>query len=200
MSMSEGALDRETLQAVGVLKRAVDEARVPGVLEFRLLSSALDRTLETEDLHELNEAKRVYETLDGECRTLVVERATSLAHAEAAERRAPHEEVEVDVVPARVPVPAAKPQPPASSPSAPPAGSPPGLRGGRTMRPATGFLAALNGVRSASRSQPPGKRTDDGAPDSRATAKSRLMAAVEERRESDQGAGFRSGGPVSDSD
>ncbi|AIB13328.1 hypothetical protein ABAZ39_15345 (plasmid) [Azospirillum argentinense] len=196
MSMPEGTLDRETLQAVGVLKRAVDEARVPGVLEFRLLSSALDRTLETEDLHELNEAKRVYETLDGECRTLVVERATSLAHAEAAERRAPHEEVEVDVVP----VAAAKPEPPASSPSAPPAGPPPGLRGGRTMRPATGFLAALNGVRSASRSQPPGQRTEDGAPDSRATAKSRLMAAVEERRESDHGARFHSGGPVSDSD
>ncbi|QCO04938.1 hypothetical protein D3867_16160 (plasmid) [Azospirillum argentinense] len=189
-------MDRETLQAVGVLKRAVDEARVPGVLEFRLLSSALDRTLETEDLHELNEAKRVYETLDGECRTLVVERATSLAHAEAAERRAPHEEVEVDVVP----VAAAKPEPPASSPSAPPSGPPPGLRGGRTMRPATGFLAALNGVRSASRSQPPGQRTEDGAPDSRATAKSRLMAAVEERRESDHGARFHSGGPVSDSD
>ncbi|WP_244947924.1 hypothetical protein [Azospirillum baldaniorum] len=196
MSMPEGTLDRETLQAVGVLKRAVDEARVPGVLEFRLLSSALDRTLETEDLHELNEAKRVYETLDGECRTLVVERATSLAHAEAAERRAPHEEVEAVIVP----VAAAKPQPPASSPSAPPAGPPPGLRGGRTMRPATGFLAALNGVRSASRSQPPGQRTEDGAPDSRATAKSRLMAAVEERRESDHGARFHSGGPVSDSD
>lgn len=194
--MPEGTLDRETLQAVGVLKRAVDEARVPGVLEFRLLSSALDRTLETEDLHELNEAKRVYETLDGECRTLVVERATSLAHAEAAERRAPHEEVEADVVP----VAAAKPQPPASSPSALPAGPPPGLRGGRTMRPATGFLAALNGVRSASRSQPPGQRTEDAAPDSRATAKSRLMAAVEERRESDHGARFHSGGPVSDSD
>ncbi|CAO3453757.1 hypothetical protein [Azospirillum argentinense] len=194
--MPEGTLDRETLQAVGVLKRAVDEARVPGVLEFRLLSSALDRTLETEDLHELNEAKRVYETLDGECRTLVVERATSLAHAEAAERRAPHEEVEAVIAS----VAAAKPQPPASSPSAPPAGPPPGLRGGRTMRPATGFLAALNGVRSASRSRPPDQRTEDGTPDSRVTAKSRLMAAVEERRENDQGARFQSGGPVTDSD
>ncbi|WP_247895372.1 hypothetical protein [Azospirillum brasilense] len=198
MSMSEGALDRETLQAVGVLKRAVDEARVPGVLEFRLLSSALDRTLETEDLHELNEAKRVYETLDGECRTLVVERATTLARAEAAERRAPTGDVEAEeereaVV---VPVAAVKPQPREPLPPGPP----PGLRGGRTMRPATGFLAALNGVRSASRSQPPGQRMEDGAPDSRATAKSRLMAAVEERRESDHGARFRSGGPVSDSD
>lgn len=199
--MSEGALDRETLQAVGVLKRAVDEARVPGVLEFRMLASALDRTLETEDLHELNEAKRVYETLDGECRTLVVERATSLAHAEAAERRAPLDEVEAEVVP----VAAAKPQPPALPPLAPPAGPPPGLRGGRTMRPATGFLAALNGVRSAARSQPPGQPQAgqpkaDGAPDSRATAKSRLMAAVEERRESDHGPLLHSGGPVPDRD
>ncbi|WP_449228063.1 hypothetical protein [Azospirillum argentinense] len=211
-------MDRETLQAVGVLKRAVDEARVPGVLEFRLLSSALDRTLETEDLHELNEAKRVYETLDGECRTLVVERATSLAHAEAAERRAPAGEAEVEeereALPAFRPLPVAAAVPPPippgaeaptmGTPSGPPQGPPPGLRGGRTMRPATGFLAALNGVRSAARSQPPGhgpgQPTPDGAPDSRATAKSRLMAAVEERRESDQGARFRSGGPVSDSD
>ncbi|WP_247888898.1 hypothetical protein [Azospirillum brasilense] len=215
MSMREGTLDRETLQAVGVLKRAVDEARVPGVLEFRLLSSALDRTLETEDLHELNEAKRVYETLDGECRTLVVERATSLAHAEAAERRAPHEEVEAEkereAVPAFRPLPVAAAIPQPSPPPAigtpatgTPAAPPPGLRGGRTMRPATGFLAALNGVRSAARSQPPGHAAGqpppDGAPDSRATAKSRLMAAVEERRESDQGVRFRSGGPVSDSD
>ncbi|WP_247874183.1 hypothetical protein [Azospirillum sp. TSH58] len=205
MSMPEGTLDRETLQAVGVLKRAVDEARVPGVLEFRLLSSALDRTLETEDLHELNEAKRVYETLDGECRTLVVERATTLARAEAAERRAPSGEVEAEIVPVAVPVtvPAAAVKSP--SPELPPselpaAGSPPGLRGGRTMRPATGFLAALNGVRSASRSRPPGQRTEDGTPDSRATAKSRLMAAVEERRESDQDARFHSGGPVTDRD
>ncbi|MGY0792470.1 hypothetical protein ACW7BJ_24135 [Azospirillum argentinense] len=196
MSMPEGTLDRETLQAVGVLKRAVDEARVPGVLEFRLLSSALDRTLETEDLHELNEAKRVYETLDGECRTLVVERATTLARAEAAERRTSQEDVKAKVVPVAV----AKLQPPTSPAVGPPSGPPPGLRGGRTMRPATGFLAALNGVRSASRSQPPGQRTEDGAPDSRATAKSRLMAAVEERRESDHGARFHSGGPVSDSD
>lgn len=192
--MPEGPLDRETLQAVGVLKRAVDEARVPGVLEFRLLSSALERTLKTEDLDELNEAKRVYETLDGECRTLVVERATSLAHAEAAERRAPHEDPET------VPVAVAQPLPPASPPGGPSSGPPPGLRGGRTMRPATGFLAALNGVRSASRSQPPGQRTVDGTPDSRVTAKSRLMAAVEERREADQGARHLSGGPVSDGD
>ncbi|TWA63841.1 hypothetical protein FBZ82_112123 [Azospirillum brasilense] len=211
--MREGTLDRETLQAVGVLKRAVDEARVPGVLEFRLLSSALDRTLETQDLHELNEAKRVYETLDGECRTLVVERATSLAHAEAAERRVPHEEAEAEkereAVPAFRPLPVAaavpRPSAPATgTPSGPPPGPPPGLRGGRTMRPATGFLAALNGVRSAARSQTPGhaagQPTPDRAPDSRATAKSRLMAAVEERRESDQGARFRSGGPASDSD
>lgn len=195
--MPEGTLDRETLQAVGVLKRAVDEARVPGVLEFRLLSSALDRTLETEDLHELNEAKRVYETLDGECRTLVVERATSLAHAEAAERRAPAGEAEAGDEPEAdvVPVAAGKPQPPASSPVE----APPGLRGGRAMRPATGFLAALNGVRSAARSQPPGE-TAAVSSDSRATAKSRLMAAVEERRESDHGARFHSGGPVPDRD
>ena len=197
--MSGSTLDRETLQAVGVLKRAVDEARVPGVLEFRLLSSALDRTLETEDMHELNEAKRVYETLDGECRTMVVERATSLAHAEAAERRAPPAEAageaaageaEAKVVAdaaADAAAAAVEPQPPAS---------PPGLRAGRAMRPATGFLAALNGVRHAARVQAPA----DGPPDSRVTAKSRLMAAVEERRENDQALRDRSGGAAPNAD
>ncbi len=192
--MSGSTLDRETLQAVGVLKRAVDEARVPGVLEFRLLSSALDRTLETEDMHELNEAKRVYETLDGECRTMVVERATSLAHAEAAERRAPPAEAageaEAKVVADAdddAAAAAVEPQPPAS---------PPGLRAGRTMRPATGFLAALNGVRHAARVQAPA----DGPPDSRVTAKSRLMAAVEERRENDQALRDRSGGAAPNAD
>ncbi len=187
--MSKGTLDRETLQAVGVLKRAVEEARVPGVLEFRLLSSALNRTLESEDMHELNEAKRVYETLDGECRTLVVERATTLARAEAAGRHAPPVEVEAevkaepeskDMAPPAVAV--AEPEPPVAP------------RGGRAMRPATGFLAALNGVRNAARPQLPA----DGASDSRATAKSRLKAAVEERRENDQAARLHSGGPLSD--
>ena len=187
--MSKGTLDRETLQAVGVLKRAVEEARVPGVLEFRLLSSALNRTLESEDMHELNEAKRVYETLDGECRTLVVERATTLARAEAAGRHAPPVEVEAevkaeaetkDMAPPAVAV--AEPEPPVAP------------RGGWAMRPATGFLAALNGVRNAARPQPPA----DGASDSRATAKSRLKAAVEERRENDQAARLHSGGPLSD--
>lgn len=208
MSMSEGTLDRETLQAVGVLKRAVEEARVPGVLEFRLLSSALSRTLESENPRELDEAKRVYETLDGECRTLIVDWATTLAHAEAADRRGPHAEVESGVERAveakAIPIAAAALQPAASSPLEPPLGPPPGLRGGRTMRPATGFLAALNGVRSASRSQPQGQPLGqppvDGAPDSRTTAKSRLMAAVEERRESDQTARRPSSGSASDID
>lgn len=208
--MSEGTLDRETLQAVGVLKRAVEEARVPGVLEFRLLSSALSRTLESENPRELDEAKRVYETLDGECRTLIVDWATTLAHAEAAGRRGPHAEVEsgveraVEAKAIPIAIAAAALQPAASSPSEPPLGPPPGLRGGRTMRPATGFLVALNGVRSASRSQPQGQPLGqpsvDGAPDSRTTAKSRLMAAVEERRESDQTARRPSGGSASDID
>ncbi|MDQ2104611.1 hypothetical protein QSG27_18065, partial [Azospirillum sp. C340-1] len=115
MSMSGSTLDRETLQAVGVLKRAVDEARVPGVLEFRLLSSALSRTLESENIRELDEAKRVYETLDGECRTLIVDWATTLAHAEAAGRHpAPAEaeiEAEAAAIPAAAPVAAVAPSP-----------------------------------------------------------------------------------------
>lgn len=171
ISMSKGTLDQETLQAVGVLKRAVEQARVPGVLEFRLLSAALDRTLETQGVRELDEAKRVFDTLDGEFRARVVRHANEMARAEAGalgtRRRAAGAE------------PAAKRMP---------------LR--KAVRSATGFLAALNGARGGGR-EAAGADGAAASPDSRDTAKSRLLAAVEERRENDIAAArLSSGGPL----
>lgn len=156
ISMSKGTLDHETLQAVGVLMRAVEQARVPGVLEFRLLTAALDRTLESRSVRELDDAKRIFDTLDGEFRALVVQYANDMARAEA------------NTLGPRGRLSAAKPEEKRTA-----------LR--KAVRSATGFLAALNGARaSASASAESGAQ-----PDSRATAKSRLMAAVEERREND---------------
>ena len=149
--MSKGSLDHETLQAVGVLMRAVEQARVPGVLEFRYLVDALDRTLVSGDVEELDEAKRFFEALDSDSRARVVDCAYDVAHATAAANRV--------------------------GDAAEPAGKRKPLR--RAAKPATGFLAALNGARGAIANPP------DSSVDSSVTAKSRLMAAVEERREND---------------
>lgn len=171
ISMSKGTLDHETLQAVGVLKRAVEQARVTGVLEFRLLAAALDRTLESHSVRELDEAKRVFDTLDGEIRARIVEYANAEARAEAGTQGA------------RGPVAASAPEAKRTT-----------LR--KAVRSATGFLAALNGARGGTQSSTPAS-ADTGQPDSRVTAKSRLMAAVEERRENDLAARLLSGGPLS---
>ncbi len=118
--MSKRTLDHDTLQAVGVLARAVEQARMPGVLEFRLLSNALNRAIESRGERDLHEAARVFQTLDRDCRERIVERANAMAHAEAAVGRRP-------AAPVRSAV-------------------PPSL--GKAARSATGFLAALNGGRS----------------------------------------------------
>ncbi len=172
ISMSKGTLDHETLQAVGVLKRAVEQARVTGVLEFRLLVAALERTLDSRSVRELDEAKRVFDTLDGEIRAIIVEYANAAARAEAG------------TLGASGPVPAAEPAATRTT-----------LR--KAVRSATGFLAALNGARGSAQNSVQAS-ADADQPDSRVTAKSRLLAAVEERRENDLAAArLLSGGPLS---
>lgn len=124
--MSKGTLDHDTLQALGVLARAVEQARVPGVLEFRLLTSAINRAVETRAERDLHDAARIFQTLDRDFRTRIVERANEMARAEAAGgRREP------------ISAPAAVPVRSITLPSL-----------GKAARSATGFLAALNGSRS----------------------------------------------------
>ncbi|MCW2244091.1 hypothetical protein [Azospirillum canadense] len=171
--MSKGTLDHETLQAVGVLKRAVEQARVTGVLEFRLLVAALERTLESRSVRELDEAKRVFDTLDGEIRAIIVEYANEAARAEAG------------TLGTRGPIPAAEPATNRTTL-------------GKAVRSATGFLAALNGARGGAQKSTLASADPGLQPDSRVTAKSRLLAAVEERRENDLAAArLLSGGPLS---
>lgn len=79
--MSSGPLDHHTLEAIGVLARAVDQARVPGVLEFRLLANALRRAMDSRADRELQEAARVYQTLDRDFRQRIIQQAEVEARA-----------------------------------------------------------------------------------------------------------------------
>ncbi|MBK1838306.1 hypothetical protein JHL17_12860 [Azospirillum sp. YIM B02556] len=153
--MPNGTLDRETLEAVGVLARAVERERVPGVLECRLLANALKRTLDSGQERELTEASRVFRTLDSDLRERIVARA----RVEAKETRAQAKAVEAEVMSAdREVVTQEMPALPARRISEPKGGA------------GSNFLAALNGLRPAATSG------------SRGAARDRLRAAVDSQR------------------
>ncbi|AWK88952.1 hypothetical protein [Azospirillum thermophilum] len=114
-------LDDSTLDAIGVLIRAVEQARVPGVLEFRLLINALRRAAESRDERELQEAGRVFETIDPEFRARIAARATAEALAFVGRGGGRAEELQTVTVEAP--------------------------KGGQ--RPGSSFLAAINGIRGA---------------------------------------------------
>lgn len=173
--MVSATLDSQTLEAVGVLARAVEQVRVPGVVEFRLLANALKRTLDTRSEDELNDAARVFKSLEPEFRARIMERAESEAHALA--RRADAVTLDAPLAPPLVIPPLAAPGRPA-------------MRTSRSI--GSSFLAALNGVKAA-----PGGRAE-----SRGAAKDRLKAAVDSQRAlPEQGpdvgydTGLHSGGP-----
>lgn len=79
--MADRSLDRDTLDAIGVLARAVDHERIPGVPEFRLLSNALRRAIDFQAEEELGEAARLFQTMDSNSRARIVERAAVEARA-----------------------------------------------------------------------------------------------------------------------
>jgi len=150
--MPQGTLDRETLEAVGVLARAVERERVPGVLECRLLANALKRTLDSGRENELTEASRVFRTLDAELRDRIVARARVEAQQARAQAKATETDAGRDVVTQEIPaLPARR------------AAEPKGRAG-------TNFLAALNGLRPAATAG------------SRGAARDRLRAAVDSQR------------------
>jgi hypothetical protein len=158
--MPQGTLDRETLEAVGVLARAVERERVPGVLECRLLANALKRTLDSGRERELTEASRVFRTLDVDLRDRIVARARMEAQQTRAQAKAavaPDSSVDREVVTQEIP---ALPVWRVSDPK------------GREQkaRAGTNFLAALNGLRPAATTG------------SRGAARDRLRAAVDTQR------------------
>ncbi|WP_298371761.1 hypothetical protein [Azospirillum sp.] len=119
--MADRSLDRDTLDAIGVLARAVDHERIPGVPEFRLLSNALRRAIDFRSEEELDEAARLFQTMDSDSRARIVERATVEARASRSNA----------VTVESPPLPAATGRPILSAPRS--AGS--------------SFLSALNGLR-----------------------------------------------------
>ncbi|MBY6261894.1 hypothetical protein EI613_08145 [Azospirillum sp. 412522] len=157
--MPQGTLDRETLEAVGVLARAVERERVPGVLECRLLANALKRTLDSGRERELSEASRVFRTLDADLRQRIVASARVEAQQTRAKARDPGTDgmsadraaEDREVVTQEIPA----------------------LPARRLSEPKSGgsnFLAALNGLRPAATSG------------SRGAARDRLRAAVDSQR------------------
>lgn len=153
--MPQGTLDRETLEAVGVLARAVERERVPGVLECRLLANALKRTLDSGGERELNEASRVFRTLDVDLRERIVARARTeaqQARAQAKAADAAGADADRDVVTQEIPALPAR------------------LVNEPKGRAGTNFLAALNGLRPAATAG------------SRGAARDRLRAAVDSQR------------------
>ncbi|PWC75023.1 hypothetical protein [Azospirillum sp. TSH64] len=153
--MPQGTLDRETLEAVGVLARAVERERVPGVLECRLLANALKRTLDSGRENELTEASRVFRTLDAELRERIVARArveAQQARVQAKTAETAGIDTSRDVVTQEIP---ALPARIVAEPKG---------------RAGTNFLAALNGLRPAATAG------------SRGAARDRLRAAVDSQR------------------
>ncbi|WP_434623536.1 hypothetical protein [Azospirillum sp. B2RO_4] len=163
--MPQGTLDRETLEAVGVLARAVERERVPGVLECRLLANALKRTLDSGRERELTEASRVFRTLDVDLRERIVARArveAQQARAQAKAAATPDSAVDREEVTQEIPA------LPAWRISEPKGREPKGRAG-------TNFLAALNGLR-------PAATTGANSGSSRGAARDRLRAAVDSQR------------------
>lgn len=168
--MPQGTLDRETLEAVGVLARAVERERVPGVLECRLLANALKRTLDSGRERELTEASRVFRTLDVDLRERIVARARLEAQQTRAQTKGtqmkgaatPDTAIDREEVTQEIPA------LPVWRISEPKGREPKGRAG-------TNFLAALNGLR-------PAATTGSNAGSSRGAARDRLRAAVDSQR------------------
>ncbi len=156
--MADRSLDSATLDAIGVLARAVEQEREPGKVDFLLLNDALRRAGDSGSRAELAEAARVFHRLDTTSRARIVARATAEAHALAGR---------VEAVTVEVPAGAGKARSVDLSATRPDAGTP------RPAKRSVGssFLAALNGLR-------PGRAKAD----SRDAAKDRLKAAVETQR------------------
>ena len=160
--MPHGALDRETLEAVGVLARAVERERVPGVLECRLLANALKRTLDSGQERELAEASRVFRTLNTDLRERIVARArveAQQARAEAkgktADRSADREAVTQEML--SLPREAVEPK----------------------ARAGSNFLAALNGLRPAAGSRGAARDRLRAAVDTQRRVGQRMKPALE---------------------
>lgn len=158
--MADRSLDSATLDAIGVLARAVEQEREPGKIDFLLLNDALRRASDTGNRADLAEAARVFHRLDAQSRARIVARATAEAHSLAGRGEAVTVEVPARATPGKARsagLSATRPDGTAQRPPKRSVGS--------------SFLAALNGLR-------PGRAKAE----SREAAKDRLKAAVDTQR------------------
>lgn len=80
-------LDDLTVEAVTVLAEAVREGAVPGVLEFRMIGSALDRAAASRSAADLKQAGAAFDRLEGDVREDIADRAYRKAKARRRVRR-----------------------------------------------------------------------------------------------------------------
>lgn len=72
-------LDEATITAVGILNEAVKDVRVPGGMEFRVITGALERVVASRRAGDLAIAEAAFDRLDGGVRAGIAERALDRA-------------------------------------------------------------------------------------------------------------------------
>ncbi|NYZ16446.1 hypothetical protein HL658_28215 [Azospirillum sp. RWY-5-1] len=84
--MTTGQFDQQGLRAIRVLAEAVRRERVPGVVEFRLLTGFLEKAIDDSSDEELDLASAAFDALDVEFRRRIADRALVLADQERGDR------------------------------------------------------------------------------------------------------------------
>jgi hypothetical protein len=79
--------DNSADDAIRVLADAVHRERVPGIVEFHLLERALETASVAPSTENMALAAAAFHALDPDLRQRIIERARSLAHAMADQRR-----------------------------------------------------------------------------------------------------------------
>lgn len=86
--MTTEQFDQQGLRAIQVFAEAVRRERVPGVVEFRLLASFLEKAMDETSGEELELASAAFDALDVEFRRRIADRALVLADQERGDRPA----------------------------------------------------------------------------------------------------------------
>lgn len=72
-------LDEATVTAVEILNEAVKDVRIPGGMEFKVITGALERAVASRRAGDLAIAEAAFDRLDGEVRAGIAERAMDRA-------------------------------------------------------------------------------------------------------------------------
>jgi hypothetical protein len=86
-SGEEKPIDSTTLEALAILTEAVHAERMPGVIEFNVLLSALDDARRTGRDDALEYASHTFQAMDKECRRAIMRRACDVATVRTTRKR-----------------------------------------------------------------------------------------------------------------